>query len=90
MTSAVGKHSDGEHLSPGFLQFGYITNDLDRAIEYFRRTFKVHNFFVMSNVDIHTDEEDGSHRTVKVDIGFAWWGDTMIEIIKPEAGSQTI
>lgn len=78
------------HQSPGFLQFGYVTNDLDRAIKYFRQTFQIQNFFVMSDVDVHTDEADGSHRTVKLDIGFAWWGETMIEIIRPEAGSQTI
>ena len=91
MTNAImSQAKTGGVGSPGFLQFGYVTNDLDRAVEYFRRIFGVQNFFVMRNVDIHTDEDDGSHKTVKVDIGFAWWGETMIEIIKPEAGSQTI
>ncbi|MDB5396648.1 MAG: hypothetical protein JWM91_4154 [Rhodospirillales bacterium] len=88
--AAIGSAKIVSHQSPGFLQFGYVTNDLDRAIEYFRRTFGVQNFFAMKNVDIHTDETDGSHKTVKVDIGFAWWGETMIEIIKPQPGSQTI
>jgi len=80
--------TDG-HESPGFLQFGYVTNDLDRAMAWFRGQFQVENFLTMKDVDIHTDD-DGVHTTTKVDIGFAWWGETMIEIIRPHPGGKTI
>jgi hypothetical protein len=73
-------------INPAFVQLGYVTNDLKRACQAFKEMRAVPDFFIWNNVPVHM-ELYGKPATAEMNLGFAWVGDTMIELIMPVSGS---
>jgi len=65
------------NLMRNFFQLGYVTPDLDRAMELYRERYGVEEFLIIDSRAMHP----GSPNYLK--IGLAWTGDTMIELIEP-------
>lgn len=59
----------------GFFQQGYITNDLDAALKYYRDKLGVKDFLTFDT----TPYTNGSPNLV----GLAWTGGVMVELIQP-------
>jgi|KBSSwiStaDraftv2_1062776.scaffolds.fasta_scaffold194719_2 catechol 2,3-dioxygenase-like lactoylglutathione lyase family enzyme len=60
-----------------FFQLGYVTPDLDRAIEQYRERFGISEFLTF---DTRAMQPDAPYH---VRIGLAWTGSTMVELIEP-------
>jgi hypothetical protein len=61
----------------GFFQVGYVTNDLDRALEVYAKSFGAPNFLTF---DTAKANPRGRHPSR---VGLAWIGSTQIELIEP-------
>jgi hypothetical protein len=73
-------------INPEFLQLGYVTNDLKKAMAYFRDAFAMPDFHIWPDADVHM-ELYGKPAHAVLTLGFAWRADTMIEIIVPVSGA---
>ncbi|MGE0386349.1 MAG: VOC family protein [Gammaproteobacteria bacterium] len=71
---------------PGFYQFGYVTNDFDRAVAQFARTHGIGSFLQMREMQYET----GPGRAAICHLGLAMSGATEIEIIAPLDGDVGI
>jgi hypothetical protein len=76
-------------INPAFVQLGYVTNDIDRARTKFAETMGVHDFFIWSNAPVHM-QLYGKPASSVLNLGFAWSGDTMIELIMPVSGTTDV
>jgi hypothetical protein len=65
----------------GFFQHGYVTNDFDRALDYFR-VFGVTEFLELRSIIAPMTDRDAA--TLSVALG--WYGGLQIEVIQPEGG----
>jgi len=73
-------------INPEFVQLGYVTNDLKKAMAFFRDSLAVPDFYVWNDAHVHM-ELFGKPATAVLTLGFAWRADTMIELIVPVSGS---
>lgn len=76
-------------INPAFVQLGYVTNDLDKARDFFARTMGVPDFHVWNDAHVHM-ELYGKPATATLNLGFAWRAGTMIELIMPVSGSVDV
>jgi len=60
----------------GFFQLGYVTCDLEKALEVYKTRFGVDKFMTFNTRDMNPDAEH------HVKVGLAWTGDVMIELIE--------
>lgn len=68
-------------------QLGYVTNDLDRALDILKDQYGVDNFLVLKQSPPIPIETGGE---MMIEGAFAWVGPTMIEIVLPIAGQVEI
>ena len=73
-------------INPAFTQLGYVTNDLEQAADLFVKRGAVPGFHIWNGADVHM-ELYGKPATAVLNLGFAWSGDTMIELIMPVSGA---
>ncbi len=76
-------------INPAFVQLGYVTNDLEQACAAFKKAKVVPDFFVWNKAPVHM-QLYGKPATAELNLGFAWVGDTMIELIMPVSGSTEV
>lgn len=76
-------------INPAFMQLGYVTNDLDKARDFFARTMDVPDFRIWNDAHVHM-ELYGKPATATLNLGFAWRADTMVELIMPVSGSVDV
>ena len=73
-------------INPAFVQLGYVTNDLTKAMAFFRDSMGAPDFHIWKDADVHM-ELYGKPATAVLTLGFAWSADTMIELIVPISGA---
>jgi hypothetical protein len=76
-------------INPEFVQLGYVTNDLKKAMAFFRDSMAVPDFHVWNDAPVHM-ELYGKPATATLNLGFAWRADTMIELIMPVSGAVDV
>lgn len=76
-------------INPEFVQLGYVTNDLKKAMGFFRDMMGVPDFRLWNDAHVHM-ELYGKPATATLNLGFAWRGGTMIELIMPVSGSVDV
>lgn len=70
------------HGLKGLFQLGYVCNDFERGMAVMKAETGIRDFLVVEHIVIH--EVSGAPITMTV--AMAYLGDTMIELIEPEAG----
>lgn len=73
-------------FDPAFVQLGYVTADIDAAIDHFTRSAGVSQWLRWSDVAVEKEVDGAVARSV-LDLAFAWRGSTMLELIRPVSGA---
>ncbi len=76
-------------FDPAFVQLGYVTADIDAAIDHFTRSAGVSQWLRWSDVAVEKEIDGAVARSV-LDLAFAWRGSTMLELIRPVSGAVDI
>ncbi len=71
--------SDATAVAGTFFQFGYITSDIERAMDLIRQRYKVREFLTFEMGGVPYDR-----RSTGAQFACAWRGDVMIELIRPD------
>lgn len=69
-------------LFDSFFQVGYVTTDIEKALEYYRTKFGAENFWIFDTSIARPDDPFPNK------IALGWIGDTMVELIEPSAGKD--
>lgn len=67
-----------------FFQVGYVTRDLDRAIEHSQSTFEAGEFSIL-DIGLDLDTPEGP-QSIQLRVGTAWVQALQIELIEPVGG----
>jgi hypothetical protein len=71
-------------MYPGYYQTAYVTNDLDRAIDQLKRTYRIEHWAI--NRDFTYPPLPG--KSLKMACALAFLGDSQFEIIQPLSGDD--
>ncbi len=73
----------------GFYQLGFVTKDVDKAIDFFTSTLGVPKFFKLNSPVVNNQKLYGEEIDIDVNLAFGQFGNTNIEIIQPVKGEST-
>jgi hypothetical protein len=76
-------------LLSDFFQIAYVTNDLEQAMDLYRREFGIRKFFIMPELAVVVSTPRGVE-TAKLRFAFVYVGDMQIELIQPTGGDCPI
>lgn len=78
------------HRLPPILQFSYVVEDLDAAINHWAEVLQVGPFFVLEHVPYETCYYRGAPSDVDMSVALAYSGDVQIELVKQHNNADSI
>jgi len=71
------------HFYTGFFQFGYVTNNIEQAIDNLKKHYGIKNFLDAGMIPSNIKLADGSIANNELHLAFAYVGDQQVELIQP-------
>lgn len=72
------------------MQLAWLPTDFDAAIVHWTQTMGVGPFFMMENIQLADLRYRGKPTEAVFSLALAYWGDTQIELIRPENAAPSI
>lgn len=72
------------------MQLAFVPSDFDAAVRYWTGTMGVGPFFLMENIRLEDMRYRGQPSDAVFSLALAYWGDTQIELVRPENDAPSI
>ncbi len=72
------------------MQLAWLPQDFDAALRHWTQTMGVGPFFLMENIQLQDMRYRGAPTDAMFSLALAYWGDTQIELIRPENEAPSI
>jgi hypothetical protein len=72
------------------MQLAWLPEDFDAALEHWTKTMGVGPFFIMENIALADMRYMGQPTNAVFTLALSYWGDTQIELIRPENDAPSI
>lgn len=72
------------------MQLAWLPQDFDAALDHWTRVMGVGPFFLMENIALDDMRYLGQPTSAVFSLALAYWGDTQIELIRPENDAPSI
>jgi methylmalonyl-CoA/ethylmalonyl-CoA epimerase len=72
------------------MQLAWLPSDFDAALDHWTRVMGVGPFFLMENIALAEMRYRGQPTDAVFSLALAYWGDTQIELIRPENDAPSI
>jgi catechol 2,3-dioxygenase-like lactoylglutathione lyase family enzyme len=72
------------------MQLAWLPRDFDAALDHWTRVMGVGPFFLMENIALQDMRYLGQPTSAVFSLALAYWGDTQIELIRPENDAPSI
>jgi len=72
------------------MQLAWLPPDFDAAVRYWTEVMGVGPFFLMENIQLNDMRYLGQPTDAVFSLALSYWGDTQIELIRPENDAPSI
>jgi len=72
------------------MQLAWLPEDFDAALRHWTEVMGVGPFFLLENIELANMRYLGAPTTAKFTLALSYWGDTQIELIRPENDEPSI